>query len=165
MELHFNLELVETYKSNSQKARILTEDWVYRQSYCPNCGNNPLNHFENNRPVADFYCNHCSEEFELKSKKGNFSSTINDGAYATMMKRVQADNNPNFFFLTYTKNFEVNNFLVLPKQFVTPKSIIQRKPLAPTARRAGWIGCNIDPQLFTPNLKTIQNPCLSLDPG
>ncbi|WP_228111297.1 hypothetical protein, partial [Streptococcus pneumoniae] len=22
-----------------------------------------------------------------------------------------------------------------------------------------------DPQLFTPNLKTIQNPCLSLDPG
>ena len=61
-----------------------------------------------------------------------------------MMERVQADNNPNFFFLTYTKNFEVNNFLVLPKQFVTPKSIIQRKPLAPTARRAGWIGCNID---------------------
>ncbi|MDS5527961.1 hypothetical protein RLD22_01415, partial [Streptococcus pneumoniae] len=24
---------------------------------------------------------------------------------------------------------------------------------------------NINPQLFTPNLKTIQNPCLSLDPG
>ncbi|KAA3429520.1 transposase, partial [Streptococcus pneumoniae] len=22
-----------------------------------------------------------------------------------------------------------------------------------------------NPQLFTPNLKTIQNPCLSLDPG
>ncbi|VFH46046.1 IS1380-Spn1 transposase [Streptococcus pneumoniae] len=24
---------------------------------------------------------------------------------------------------------------------------------------------NFKPQLFTPNLKTIQNPCLSLDPG
>ncbi|HGS3167997.1 TPA: YhcH/YjgK/YiaL family protein, partial [Streptococcus pneumoniae] len=24
---------------------------------------------------------------------------------------------------------------------------------------------DIEPQLFTPNLKTIQNPCLSLDPG
>ncbi|VJA48047.1 IS1380-Spn1 transposase [Streptococcus pneumoniae] len=23
----------------------------------------------------------------------------------------------------------------------------------------------LNPQLFTPNLKTIQNPCLSLDPG
>ncbi len=103
MELQFNLELVETYKSNSQKARILMEDWVYRQSYCPNCGKNPLNHFENNRPVADFYCNHCSEEFELKSKKENFSSTINDGAYATMMERVQVDNNPNFFFNLYKK--------------------------------------------------------------
>ena len=144
MNLQFNLELVETYKSNSQKARILTEDWVYRQSYCPNCGKKSLNHFENNRPVADFFCHDCSEEFELKSKKGNFSSTINDGTYTTMMERVQADNNPNFFFLTYTKNFEVDNFLVLPKQFVTPRSIIKRKPLAPTARRAGWIGCNID---------------------
>ncbi len=48
-----------------------------------------------------------------------------------------------FFFLTYTKIL-VDNFLVLQKQFVTPKSIIQEKPLAPTARRAGWIGCNID---------------------
>ncbi|MDG9414566.1 LacI family DNA-binding transcriptional regulator, partial [Streptococcus pneumoniae] len=26
-------------------------------------------------------------------------------------------------------------------------------------------GVNVKPQLFTPNLKTIQNPCLSLDPG
>ncbi|MDT6227898.1 hypothetical protein RRB44_03120, partial [Streptococcus pneumoniae] len=26
-------------------------------------------------------------------------------------------------------------------------------------------GEKIKPQLFTPNLKTIQNPCLSLDPG
>ncbi|MDS4641320.1 YhcH/YjgK/YiaL family protein, partial [Streptococcus pneumoniae] len=25
--------------------------------------------------------------------------------------------------------------------------------------------CFTYPQLFTPNLKTIQNPCLSLDPG
>lgn len=152
MNLQFNLELVETYKSNSQKARILTEDWVYRQSYCPNCGKKSLNHFENNRPVADFFCHKCSEEFELKSKKGNFSSTINDGAYTTMMERVQADNNPNFFFLTYTKNFEVDNFLVLPKQFVTPKSIIKRKPLAPTARRAGWIGCNIDFHKYLPKV-------------
>ncbi|MDS3125343.1 IS3 family transposase, partial [Streptococcus pneumoniae] len=27
------------------------------------------------------------------------------------------------------------------------------------------IAYNLSPQLFTPNLKTIQNPCLSLDPG
>ncbi|VOE98279.1 IS1380-Spn1 transposase [Streptococcus pneumoniae] len=27
------------------------------------------------------------------------------------------------------------------------------------------LSTNIKPQLFTPNLKIIQNPCLSLDPG
>lgn len=144
MQLQFNLALIKNYKSNSQKARVLTEDWVARHSYCPNCGKTPLKHFENNRPVADFFCQSCSEEFELKSKKGNFSSIINDGAYATMVERVQADNNPNFFFLTYSETYEVQNFIVLPKQFITVDTIIKRKPLGPTARRAGWVGCNID---------------------
>ena len=32
----------------------------------------------------------------------------------------------------------------IPKQFFTPEIIIKRKPLSDTARRAGWIGCNID---------------------
>ena len=35
------------------------------------------------------------------------------------------------------------NFLVIPKHFFIPKIIEKRKPLAITARRAGWIGCNI----------------------
>lgn len=41
--------------------------------------------FENNRPVADFYCQKCSEEYELKSKNGKLTNTITDGAYATMI--------------------------------------------------------------------------------
>lgn len=104
----------------------------------------PIQKFENNRPVADFFCQHCAEEYELKSKQGNFSDIINDGAYATMMERVSANNSPNFFFLTYSKAFEVEQFLVLPKQFITAEVIIKRKPLAPTARRAGWVGCQIN---------------------
>ena len=40
-------------------------------------------------------------------------------------------------------DLEVANFLVIPKHFFVPKIIERRKPLAPTARRAGWIGCNI----------------------
>jgi type II restriction enzyme len=38
---------------------------------------------------------------------------------------------------------EVLNFLVIPKHFFVPGIIEKRKPLAETARRAGWIGCNI----------------------
>lgn len=61
-----------------------------------------------------------------------------------MIQRINSNSNPNFFFLTYTKNWSVNNFLIIPKQFFTEEIIIKRPPLAPTARRAGWISCNID---------------------
>jgi len=144
MTLSFNTSLAKGYSSNSQIARILTENWVLINSYCPKCGDIPLREFENNRPVADFYCKKCSEEFELKSKVGKLSNTIIDGAYTTMIERINSDNNPNFFFLTYTKEWIVNDFLIIPKQFFTPETIIKRRPLAETARRAGWIGCNID---------------------
>ena len=144
MNLAFNTNLAHGYTSNSQIARLLTENWVLNNYYCPSCGEIPLNEFENNRPVADFYCKKCSEEFELKSKSGKLSNTITDGAYSTMIERINSENNPNFFFLTYTKNWTVNDFLIIPKQFFIPEIIIKRPPLAESARRAGWIGCNID---------------------
>lgn len=144
MDLNFNKALADGYLNNSQIARVLTEDWVKLNSYCPSCGEKPLNDFVNNKPVADFYCGKCSEEFELKSKSGKFSTTITDGAYETMIQRITSDTNPNFFFLTYSKELKVDNFLIIPKQFFTPEIIIKRKPLSEKARRAGWIGCNID---------------------
>jgi type II restriction enzyme len=135
---------LQRYKSNSQIARVLTEHWVKENSYCPCCGNLPLYEYENNRPVADFYCKYCTEEFELKSKNGKLSNTINDGAYSTMIERINSNKNPNFFFLTYSKNWTVENFLIIPKQFFTTSIIIKRKELSVNAKRAGWIGCNID---------------------
>ena len=145
MNLKFDVELAKNYKSNSQIARVLTESWVKNNIYCPNCGGVPLEEYENNRPVADFHCVSCIEEFELKSKKGQFSKKIVDGAYSTMIKRVNSENNPNFFFLTYNAtNWSVNNFIIIPKYFFTPDIIEKRNPLSPNAKRAGWIGCNIN---------------------
>ena len=144
MNLNFNQSLAKNYKSPSQIIRVLSEDWVAKQSYCPNCNAEPLAEFTNGKPVADFYCGHCSEEYELKSKKARLSQIINDGAYDTMIERINSDNNPNFFFLTYSQALSVNNFLIIPKQFFKPDMIIKRKPLSVTAKRAGWVGCNID---------------------
>ncbi len=144
MNLNFNTKLAQGYSSNAQIARVLTENWVKENSFCPCCGNIYLNDFENNRPVADFYCDKCKEEFELKSKNGLFSNTITDGAYSTMIERINSNQNPNFFFLTYSKQFSVNNFLLIPNHFFTPNIIQKRKPLSDNARRAGWIGCNVD---------------------
>ena len=112
--------------------------------YCPRCGNVHINHFENNRPVADFYCPVCRSEYELKSKEGGLGHKVADGAYSTMVERITSNNNPDFFFMSYSKReSRVNDLILIPKHFFVPAVIEKRKPLAPTARRAGWIGCNI----------------------
>ena len=144
MNLCLDSSLIQGYTSQSQAARVLTEDWVLRNSYCPNCGNNPLQNFENNRPVADFGCLKCSEEYELKSKRGDFHANVVDGAYSTMLQRISSGNNPNFFFMSYTQAWAVKSFFVVPKQFFTPDVIVGRKPLSAMAKRAGWVGCNIN---------------------
>jgi len=144
MNLHFNQNLAKNYKSPNQIIRVLSEDWVAKQSYCPNCDAEPLAEFTNNQPVADFYCANCNEQYELKSKQAKLSNIINDGAYDTMIERINSDNNPNFFFLTYSAQLSVNNFLIIPKHFFKPDMIVKRKPLSVSAKRAGWVGCNID---------------------
>lgn len=67
-----------------------------------------------------------------------------------MIARLSEAQNPNFYFLNYTPSHEVKNFIVIPKHFFTPSIIEKRSPLPETARRAGWVGCNI-------NLTTIPN--------
>jgi type II restriction enzyme len=144
MQTKFNIELASKYTSPSQKVRVLSENWVQSQVYCPNCGYLSIVKYDNGRPVADFYCPNCGEDYELKSKKTAFGVKIVDGAYSTMIERLRANHNPNLFLLNYNLNtFEVLNLLVVPKHFFIPNIIEQRPPLSQTARRAGWTGCNI----------------------
>lgn len=76
--------------------------------------------------------------------KGMLPTKVNDGAYDTMIKRIESINNPNFFFMNYNKqDLHVKDFLMVPKYFFSPEIIEKRKPLSDTARRAGWVGCNI----------------------
>lgn len=144
MDLYFNTKFADKYKNLSQRIRVLTEHWVGKQVYCPNCGHLDIDKYENNKPVADFFCANCKEDYELKSKKDSVGAKIVDGAYRTMIERLQSTNNPNFFLLNYDPaRFSVLNFLVIPKHFFVPDIIEKRKPLSETARRAGWVGCNI----------------------
>lgn len=143
MKLGFE-ESQTPYASGSQNARVWTETWVRTWVYCPNCGSQKINPFPNNSPVADFLCIACKEEYELKSQKSSFGNKVMDGAFRTKCERLAASNNPNLLLLNYDlKQFTVANLFVIPKHFFVREIIEERKPLAPTARRAGWIGSNI----------------------
>lgn len=144
MNLQLNKTDLQGYRSASQIARVITESWVEKNSFCPRCGKIKLERFGNNQPVADFYCRDCNAEYELKSKIDSFSLKIVDGAYEMMIKRIHSENNPHFFFLNYSaNNLQVINFLVIPNHYFTNDVIERRTPLSSSARRAGWIGCNI----------------------
>ena len=95
--LDFNMNIISGYHSGSQKIRLVSEDWMVKNSYCPYCGN-PLLKYPNNKPVADFFCKLCQEDFELKSKQNKLGIKIADGAYNTMLERLSSDKNPHFFF-------------------------------------------------------------------
>lgn len=145
MDLRFNTSLSEGYKSKSQIARVLTEDWLARNMYCPICGENKIKRAEPNAPVKDYVCEHCKSQYELKSKCEDsdvFPKSVEDGVYDTMISRITSLDNPSFFFMHYDR-YEVNNLIIVPKCFFTPSLIVKRKPLSENARRAGWVGCKI----------------------
>jgi type II restriction enzyme len=143
MDSKLPIEVAKDFSSRSQQIRVISEYWVNRSIFCPHCGDG-LKAFEHNKPVADFYCLQCLEEYELKSKQGVMGKKIVNGAYSTMIERLEANNNPNFFFLTYDKTtFEISNFLAIPKYFFIPDIIEKRTSLNIAARRAGWVGFNI----------------------
>ena len=47
MDLHFNQSLANGYHSGSQISRVLTEDWMERNMFCPVCGTYLPEHMHN----------------------------------------------------------------------------------------------------------------------
>jgi type II restriction enzyme len=143
LRLGFDAESA-VYAAQAQYARVWSEGWVARELYCLNCGAPRLSKLPNNSPVGDFACSDCAEEYEVKSRSGNFGARVVDGAYKSMMVRLAANNNPSLVLLGYDRTKrEVTNLAVVPKHFFIADIVQERPALARTARRAGWVGCNI----------------------
>lgn len=139
----YKKEVLQNYKSNSQIARVLTEDWFSSQMYCPCCLNSKIIDYPNNKKASDFFCEKCKNDFQLKSSKKPFSKKVVDGEFNTMAFVIQKGDSPNFFILHYSSDeWLVKSLTMIPKFFVTFSMLEKRKPLSQNARRAGWIGCN-----------------------
>lgn len=104
---------------------------------------NSLDIYKRNNPAADFFCNQCSADYELKSFKSLPKTRIVDGAYDSMVSKIRNNKNPNFLFLQYDISYSVINYFSIPRYFFTPQIIEKRKPLSSNARIANWVGCNI----------------------
>ncbi len=144
MDLRFDQDAAVGYKGRTQRIRRMSEAWAHRELSCPACGGARLDVFTNNMPVADLYCEVCKEQFELKAKAQSIGRKVIDGAYSTMMTRLQSDTNPNLLLLTYDRSdLSVTGLTLVPRYFFRPDMIEAKKPTPPDAKRPNWVGCFI----------------------
>lgn len=144
MILDLPIQVAAGYKSSSQRARIITETWMKANMFCPACTSNHLDKTKTGTPVVDFVCSRCESQYQLKAMSRPLGRKIIDAAYDVMIRAVMKDYLPHFLFLSYIKtNSIVNDLLLIPNFCFSKSAIERRKPLKPTARRAGWVGCNI----------------------
>ena len=144
MNLSMTADLAAAYTSGSQRARVVTEFWGEHNLYCPNCPSPSLKRLANNTQASDFQCSDCGYWYQLKGQKSPIRSRVNDGAYEAMLSAIRRDETPNFLFLQYELlTWRIRHLLLVPRFAFTPSAIIRRNALSPTARRAGWVGCNI----------------------
>jgi type II restriction enzyme len=146
VDLGLDQSLVAGYKSRSQIARILTENWVERQLYCPSCRATELKPTPQNTKSRDFNCENCSEPYELKSRSSPFHSRVLNGEYRTMLATIRESRTPNLLLLEYdSPAYAVRNLIVVHRSLINASAIVARQsPLSASAQRHGWLGCYID---------------------
>ena len=151
MILDLPTEVAQGYKSASQRARVITEAWTLANMYCPACASNRIVDTKAGTEAVDFICCRCKSPFQLKATSKSIGRKIVDAAYEAMVRAILEDNFPHLLVLSYDNiHASVNNLLLIPGFCLSASAIEKRNPLKPTARRAGWVGCNIILDLVPP---------------
>lgn len=148
------VQLAQGYESKAQQARVVAEAWGKTELFCANCNSASLGETPANTRAIDFVCPSCSAPFQLKAKTGVIGKTIHDGAYSAMLQAIREDRTPNLLVMRYAlPAWRVMDLILIPSFAFPESAIVKRKPLSPAARRAGWIGCNIDLSRIAPEAK------------
>ena len=144
MDLQLPKAGLDRYKSASQRARVGTETWGASNFFCPACTSPELDAAPRNTVAVDYFCPACKAPFQLKSQSKPLGSKIVDAAYSEMKRAILEDRTPNLFVLHYDLDtWAVRTVLLVPHFAFALSAVERRRPLASTARRAGWVGCNI----------------------
>lgn len=141
----FDPEIALTYSSRAQVARVLIETWAELNLYCLRCTSNALARLPANTPVSDFECPRCDAHYQLKSKDGRFGAVIAGAALEPTMRAIRERTMPDHILVEFDRRRSIIVYAdAVPGAMIDEGRIIPRRPLSPTARRAGWQGCNIN---------------------
>jgi type II restriction enzyme len=144
VNLRLPIENLDRYSSASQRARVGTESWGATNFFCAICDSPRLEVAPHGTATLDYSCPKCKSPFQLKSQSKPFGARILDSAYSQMKRAILTDRTPNLYVLHYDLTAWAVRTVILIPHFAFALSAIEcRPPLAPTARRAGWVGCNI----------------------
>jgi type II restriction enzyme len=144
MRLRMPAELGSKYKSLAQRARVVSEAWGEKNLYCPNCKSLRLAPSTPGTEAVDYSCPECNSPFQLKSQSRPLSGRIVDAAYDAMRRAIEGGSTPNLLALHYDPSeWTVRNVVLIPCFAFSLSCLEKRPPLRATARRHGWIGCNI----------------------
>jgi type II restriction enzyme len=143
VNLSCDVSLAADYHSASQQARVLSEAWFAQNAYCLACDTDSLKQTSANTKATDFVCPKCKQRYELKAFQRRPHGSLVDGAFESMMARITAGTAPTLCLLEHTGEWQIRSLTAFHSSFLVPDVIEKRPPLGPTARRAGWVGCNI----------------------
>jgi hypothetical protein len=149
--LHYELIGTEAFRSTSQIARVALETWSVLNFRCRICAS-VLIALPPNTPISDLACSRCASEYQIKSRAGPFSQYLLGASYEKLAERLQSASLPDYLLVEHDPRLLMVKYAVIIEGAKIDLSRLRaRKPLAATARRAGWVGANID----ISNLETI----------
>ena len=111
--------------------------------YCVSCGSS-LSQYRANTPVRDFYSAPCQETFQLKASSTTIGNKIMGANFEKFRQSILGSSQPSLILLHYDQpNWLVKDLSIIHRACITLSCIERRNPLKETARRPGWVGCNI----------------------
>lgn len=131
------------FKSRCQAVRKVTETWAGTNLYCVACESDHIIPLPPNAQAIDFSCARCRAPYQLKATRMWNERRVPDAGYDAMMRALRNDSTPNLLLMQYNDEWMVQNLVLIPSFFFSPAAVQKRNPLGPSARRAGWVGCNI----------------------
>lgn len=136
------------WTSNSKIVGEAVEDCVITM-LCPICNNKELIKYNMNEKSKDVMCKGCNCQIQIKAKKQikkeETSLKLLGAEYKTTCSSIK-ENNVHYLVILYSVTndiYTINDIYFINSEDINETCIIPRKPLSPTAKRAGWQGCTL----------------------